>query len=91
MTALPYYLIARGSLSLATTMLTVALGWHLYQITGSAWDLALVGLMQILPIYLFFFASGWAVDRFRRDRLVQLCAWVEGVAYAGIAWVMLQP
>ena len=91
MTALPAYLIARGSLSLATTMLTVALGWHLYQITGSAWDLALVGLMQILPIYLFFFASGWAVDRFRRDQLVRWCALVEGIAYAGIAWAMTQP
>lgn len=85
------FLVARGSLSLASTMLTVALGWHLYQISGDAFDLALVGLMQILPIYLFFFASGWAVDHFRRDQLVRVSAVVEWLAYLGIAWVMVTP
>ena len=90
MTTLTCFLIARGSLSLASTMLTVALGWHLYQISGNAMDLAYVGLMQILPIYLFFFASGWAIDRFRRDQLVRWCSLAELIAYAGIAWVMTQ-
>lgn len=42
MTSFVAYLIARGTITLASTMLTVALGWHLYQITGDPWDLALV-------------------------------------------------
>ena len=90
MSTLTYFLIARGSLSLASTMLTVALGWHLYQISSDAMDLAYVGLMQIVPIYLFFFASGWAVDRFRRDQLVRWCSLAELIAYCGIAWIMTQ-
>ena len=85
------YLVARGLVSLASTMLTVALGWHLYQATGNALDLAFVGLMQILPIYLFFFASGWVVDRVPRDRLVRWCAVADMAIYSGIAWVMTRP
>ena len=30
-------------------MLMVAIGWHMYSLTGSAWDLGLVGLCQFLP------------------------------------------
>ena len=51
------YLGARIAIG-ANTMLTVALGWHLYEMTGDPWSLALVGLMQIIPVYVFFFVSG---------------------------------
>ena len=30
-------------------MQMVAVGWQMYQLTGSAWDLGLVGLHQFLP------------------------------------------
>ena len=33
----------------ASQMLMVALGWQMYDLTGSAWDLGLVGLLQFLP------------------------------------------
>lgn len=47
--------------------------------------------MQILPIYLFFFASGWVVDRIPRDRLVRWCCASEVIIYAAIAAVMMTP
>ena len=47
------YLGARIAIGIANTMLIVALGWHLYEITGDPWSLALVGLMQIIPVYVF--------------------------------------
>ena len=52
-------------------MLIVALGWHLYEITGDPWSLALVGLMQIIPVYVFFFVSGYVIDRFPRVWVVR--------------------
>ncbi len=82
------YLGARIAIGIANTMLTVALGWHLYEITGDPWSLALVGLMQIIPVYVFFFVSGYVIDRFPRVWVVRLCAIVETVAVVGIAQVL---
>jgi len=47
------FLTARAAVSLVTAMLSIAIGWHLYQNSGDPFDLALVGLMQIMPIFLF--------------------------------------
>ncbi len=83
--------MARASVGVANTMLVVALGWHLYQLTGDPWSLAWVGLMQILPVYLFFFISGMVVDVVPRVWVVRACALVEAAAILGIAWVMQAP
>ena len=71
-------------------MLIVALGWHLYEITGDPWSLALVGLMQIIPVYVFFFVSGYVIDRFPRVWVVRACALVEALAVLGIAQILTQ-
>ena len=83
------YLGARIAIGIANTMLTVALGWHLYEITGDPWSLALVGLMQIIPVYVFFFVSGYVIDRFPGVWVVRLCAIVETVSVVGIAQVLI--
>ena len=87
---LPFFLIARGCHSLASTMLVVSLGWHLYEFSGDPLDLAFVGLAQILPVFLFFFASGWAVDHFSRERLVKLCLLVDLICFSAMGWIMLE-
>ena len=84
------YLSARIAIGIANTMLTVALGWHLYEITGDPWSLALVGLMQIIPVYVFFFASGYVIDRFPRVWVVRSCAFVEAIAVVGISQIFAQ-
>ncbi|MEO7243069.1 MAG: MFS transporter, partial [Variovorax sp.] len=43
---------ARRCGTAAAQMLMVAIGWHMYQLTGSAWDLGLVGLYQFAPAFL---------------------------------------
>ncbi len=57
----------------ANQMLMVAVGWQMYDLTGSAWDLGLVGLLQFLPALLLVLVAGHAVDRFHRARIVMLC------------------
>ena len=84
------YLSARIAIGIANTMLIVALGWHLYEITGDPWSLALVGLMQIIPVYVFFFVSGYVIDRFPRVWVVRACALVEALAVLGIAQILTQ-
>lgn len=50
-------------------MVMVALGWQMYELTGDAWDLGMVGLMQFVPALLFTLPAGQVVDHFDR-RLV---------------------
>lgn len=49
-------------------MLLVALGWQMYDLTGSAWDLGLVGLMQFLPALLLTIPAGQLVDHTDRRK-----------------------
>lgn len=63
----------------ASQMMLVALGWHMYNLTGSAWDLGLVGLYQFVPALLLALLAGHVVDRHHRGRIVAACFAVQGV------------
>ena len=47
-------------------MLMVAVGWQMYELTASAWDLGLVGLYQFLPALLLTLVAGHVADRLHR-------------------------
>ena len=65
--------LARLAGVMANQMLMVALAWHMYDITGSAWDLGLVGLFQFLPALLMTLPAGHLADRLHRGRIVATC------------------
>ncbi|HQX08161.1 MAG TPA: MFS transporter [Zoogloea sp.] len=48
----------------------VAVGWSVYEQTGSSLALGLVGLAQFLPILLFFLPAGQVADRFERRSVI---------------------
>ena len=54
-------------------MLMVAVGWQMYELTGSAWDLGLVGLYQFLPALLLTLVAGHVADRVHRGRIISAC------------------
>ncbi len=62
----------------AQQMLLVAIGWQMYDLTGSAWDLGLVGLYQFLPALLLALVAGHVADRFHRGHIVATCLLVQG-------------
>src|SRR5690242_7770067 len=62
----------------ASQMLLMAIGWHMYDLTGSAWDLGLVGLYQFVPALLLALLAGHVVDRHHRGRTVAACFGVQG-------------
>src|SRR5216683_5812152 len=64
------YLTARFVASFGQQMLTVAVGWELYERTHSALALGLVGLTQMLPMILFTLPAGHVADNFNRKRVV---------------------
>jgi MFS family permease len=63
----------------ASQMLLVAIGWHMYELTSSAWDLGLVGLYQFVPALLLALLAGHIVDRHHRGRIVAACFAVQGL------------
>lgn len=58
---------------LGEQMLHVAIGWELYERTGSAFALGLVGFVQVLPIFLFALPAGHVADQFQ-PRNIMTCA-----------------
>lgn len=54
-------------------MLMVAVAWHMYDITSSAWDLGLVGLFQFVPALLMTLPAGHLADRVHRGRIFACC------------------
>jgi len=63
-------------------MLMVAIGWHMYELTGSAWDLGLVGLFQFVPALALALWAGHVVDRHHRGRILAACLAVQGAVAA---------
>jgi MFS family permease len=76
---------ARVLSTLAFHVQAVAVGWQLYELTGSALDLGLVGLVQFVPMILLALVAGQAADRYDRRGIVALCQIVKGAAAAGLA------
>jgi MFS family permease len=62
----------------------------MYDLTGSAWYLGLVGLAQFLPMFLLTLVVGHVADRYDR-RVVRICQTVEGLAAAFLATVLALP
>ena len=79
------YWSARTCAAMGYQMLGVAVAWQMYALTGSAFDLGLVGLMQFLPAAAFMLVAGQIADRYDRRRLLQIWQTVEGLAAAALA------
>ncbi|ETT51817.1 MFS family transporter [Paenibacillus sp. FSL R7-269] len=69
--------IARIFSTSAFQMLSVAIGWQMYALTGSAYQLGLVGLAQFLPMLLLTLPAGQTADRYDRRTIVFLCQLTE--------------
>jgi MFS family permease len=52
--------------AMATTSVSVAVGWQLYEKTGSAWALGLTGLVEVVPVLGLALVAGAAADRYPR-------------------------
>lgn len=75
------FLGGRFAANLGQQMLGVAVGWELYERTGSALALGLVGLAQIVPMLLLALPAGHTVDV--RDRRVIIIITQIGIGACG--------
>lgn len=80
---------ARTASSFSFQMLSVAVGWQVYAITGRAFDLGLIGLVQFVPSVLLALPAGHVADQFERRRIVLLGLVTEWLAISVLAVLTL--
>jgi MFS family permease len=80
------FILSRSLSRFSSQIGAVAIGWQVYDLTGSAFDLGMVGLVQFLPTALFLFVAGSVADRYERKRIVQLCQLAEALTALLLAW-----
>lgn len=91
--AIPYvrnFAVGRMAANVGQQMATVAVGWDLYERTGDALALGLVGLAQVAPALALMLPAGTVVDRFRRRDVAMAshAVWALGaLGLALLAWV----
>jgi MFS family permease len=80
---------ARIASSFGFQMLSVAVGWQIYSITGRAFDLGLIGLVQFVPSVLLALPAGHVADQFERRRIVLIGQVIEWFAIVVLAALTL--
>ena len=70
---------------LGTRIQSVAIAWEMYQRTGDALSLGLVGLAQALPTMLLAIPAGYLADRFNRPKIVMLSLIMMTLTSAALA------
>src|SRR5436190_1951975 len=82
---LALYLIGRFIASFGQQMLTLAVGWDLYDRTNSALKLGFVGLTQMVPMVLFTLPAGHVADNYDRKRIIVAMTLLMAVSSAFLA------
>jgi MFS family permease len=82
--------LARTASDFGFQMLSVAVGWQIYAISGRALDLGLIGLVQFVPSLLLALPAGHVADQFERRRVVlysQIGQWAAIVVLTALTWL----
>jgi MFS family permease len=83
--------ITRVSSTTAVQMLAVVVGWHVYELTDSALQLGMIGLVQVLPPLVLMLAAGQVADRYNRRLVLRCCYAVAFCSSAGLVMVAALP
>lgn len=79
------YLAARFSATQAFHIFLVSVGWHLYELTGSALDLGLIGLFQFLPTMAMLLVVGHVVDHYDRIKVLRCVQGLSAISVGALA------
>ncbi|WP_174801935.1 MFS transporter [Martelella limonii] len=67
------YFFSRFLGTFAVQIVSVAVGWQMYDETGNAFYLGLIGLFQFLPALLLTLVTGTVADRYNRRLIAAIC------------------
>lgn len=78
------FLLCRTATVTGFQILSVAVGWHVYALSGEVLHLGLIGLFMFLPFLVFFLPAGMAADRFDRRHILTACNLVHTITIVSI-------
>ena len=89
------YWFSRLSMTLAQYAMMLIIGWQTYNIArdggmgvgAASGQLALIGLLQFVPLFLLTPFSGWAADHFDRRNIARLTVLAQIGCAATLAWL----
>jgi MFS family permease len=84
------YWVARFLLVFAIQVLSVSVGWQIYDQTRDPFLLGLVGLVQFLPAPILVLVTGSVADRFNRRIIMASCMAVEAVCALALLTILHQ-
>jgi len=80
-----HFFLSRFATTTANQMVMVVVGWQMYDLTQSAFNLGLVGLFQFLPSLALTLVVGQVADRVDRRKVL---AWCLAGQLAIVAWLV---
>lgn len=84
------YWAARFLTTFATMIVSVAVGWQMYDLTRNPLDLGLVGIVQFLPSLLLVLVTGVVADRFGRRLIMALAVVKEAMCALALLFLTLR-
>src|SRR4051812_9182496 len=73
--------------AMGAQFISVAIGWELWERTGDPWALGLVGLFEVLPVFVLMLPAGNAADRFVRRNVGVAAYSVLALGAVGMTYV----
>lgn len=83
------FFFSRFLAAFAIQIVSVSVGWQMYDVTGNALYLGLIGLFQFLPSLLLILVTGSIADRYNRRAIVAICLAVGSVCTAALLGLTL--
>ena len=78
------FFFSRFLSAFAIQIISVAVGWQMYDETGNALYLGLIGLFQFLPSLLLILVTGSVADRYNRRAIMAICMVVGALCAAAL-------
>lgn len=88
--AFRWFTLSRVFSVLGNQMVSVAIGWQVYELTGSPLALGLIGLVQVAPILGLALWAGQFADRADRRNIMIGTQLLHGLASLGLAGLAVQ-
>ncbi len=81
------FALGRMASSMGAQIISVSVGWELYERTGDPWALGLVGLFEIMPVLFLMLPAGNAADRLIRRNVAMGAYSLLALAGLGLTYI----
>lgn len=78
------FFFSRFLAAFAIQIVSVSVGWQMYDVTGNTLYLGLIGLFQFLPSLLLILVTGSVADRYNRRAIVAACLLLGSLCTAAL-------